>query len=280
MLHKQTIILLIHIFPSQNWWVITALRWRLFPSLFVCAILGLIATYSEEIEKVLRFLYSSRFKHNSHPIPWRLSEPSSKRSPSGLPWLHQVVTFNTRRKLSSVSLPPPPHFELGVRNRPNQLCSNCAGPFLPIIAGDLGRRQAPIANFGFKITRIDCATIFSILPAPLLNYQGGGSRNSAPSIANFGFETTGINCAQLCCNFLKLYPPLLSITRGWFSELSPPSCCEFRIRNNGNQSCSNYAQLCYHSSHLCRPLSSWRNHSRSNFAELYLLSFWKLRPCP
>jgi len=70
-----------------------------------------------------------------------------------------------------------------------------------------GRRQpSPFANFGFRITGINCASIvlscaaiFSIVPARFFNYPGGGFRNSAP-LANFGFETTGINCAPIMLN--------------------------------------------------------------------------------
>jgi len=105
---------------------------------------------------------------------------------------------------SSVSLLPPPHFELGVQNRLDQFCSNCAGPFPPILrkggGKGLGRRQPPIANFGFETTGINCASIV-------------------------------LNCAAMFFNCTGYFFPL---SGGWFSALSPLHC-EFRIRNNGNQ---------------------------------------------
>jgi len=107
-----------------------------------------------------------------------------------------------------------------------------------------------------------------------------------------------LNCAAI---FFNCAGPFFQLSRKWFSELSPPPPhCVFQIQNNGNQLCSNCAQLCWNFSPLTGPIVqlqrggvgsqnsasqppiavSWGNHLRSNLTELYFLSFWKLWPRP
>ena len=91
----------------------------------------------------------------------------------------------------------------------------------------LGRHQPPplriLDSNQWESIVLSCADIFLNCTGSFFQFPGGGVFSKlSPLIANFRFETMGINCAQLCCNFFQLYRPLFSITRGWFSELSPP----------------------------------------------------------
>jgi len=73
----------------------------------------------------------------------------------------------------------------------------------------LGKRQPP-PHCEFWIQQRESTVVqlclfelifFSIVPVPFFHFQGGGSRNFAPSpIANFGFETTRMNCALIMLN--------------------------------------------------------------------------------
>ena len=100
----------------------------------------------------------------------------------------------------------------------------------------------------------------SIVPAPFFNYQGVVLGTQPPPPLRISDskqrESIVLQLYSIVLQFFQLYRTLFSITRGWFSELSPPPHFEFRIRNNRNQPCSNCAQLCCNFFQLYLPLFS------------------------